>query len=36
MFVIRNEQMEVFQEESYQQFVEETVVNMRTDYPEKK
>jgi len=34
MFVIRNVQMEVLKEESYQQFVDETVVHMRTNYPE--
>ena len=34
MFVIRKEQMEVFNEEPYQQFVDETVVHMQTNYPE--
>lgn len=34
MFIIRQEQMKAFEEEGYEQFVDETIVHLQTNYPE--
>ncbi len=34
MFIIRQEQMKAFEDEGYEQFVDETVVHLQTNYPE--